>query len=216
MSIYWTGCQKIYVRAVKPAADIFFAILGLVLLSPLFLLVAVAIKIDSRGPVFFRQERVGKNARVFTIIKFRSMAVASEKKVDSSEDMMRMTRVGHFIRRLSIDEFPQVFNIIGGKMSFIGPRPLLVDYLPRYTPEQMKRHNVMPGMSGWSQVNGRNAARWKDKFQNDVWYVDNVSFILDLKILFITLWHIFNRKGIDNSIGGTMPLFTGNSESVDS
>ena len=216
MSIHWTGSQKIYVRVVKPALDIFFAILGLIILSPLFLIVAAAIKIDSRGPVFFRQERVGKNARVFTIIKFRSMTVPTDGKVDSSKDMMRMTRVGYFIRKLSIDEFPQVFNIIGGKMSFVGPRPLLVDYLPRYTPEQMKRHCVMPGMSGWSQVNGRNTVGWKDKFQNDVWYVDNVSFILDLKILFITLWHIFNRKGIDNSIDGTMPLFMGNDKSSSS
>ena len=198
LNIHWARSQKFYVRIVKPAADIFFATLGLILLSPLFLAAAVAIKIDSRGPVFYRQERIGRDTRVFTIIKFRSMMVSTDGKIDPSKDIMRMTGVGHFIRKLSIDEFPQIFNIIAGKMSFIGPRPLLVEYLLHYNSEQVKRHSVMPGMSGWSQVNGRNTARWKDKFQNDVWYVYNVSFILDLKILFVTLWHIFKRKGINN------------------
>ena len=214
--IHWTKLQKFYIYILKPALDFFFAVLGVVLLSPLFLVIAIAIKIDSKGPVFFKQERVGKNNKIFTLIKFRSMTLSSNLDIDPSKDMIRMTKVGYFIRKLSLDELPQLLNIIGGKMSFIGPRPLLVDYLSYYTPEQFRRHCVIPGVSGWAQVNGRNAISWEEKFQHDVWYVYNISFIIDLKILFMTLRNILNKKGINNSAGKTMPLFTGNNKSVTS
>lgn len=208
----WAKSQKLYINILKPVLDFFFALLGVVMLSPLLLIISIVIRLDSKGPVFFRQERVGKNNNIFTLIKFRSMTVAQEDECDSSKDIERMTKVGNILRKTSLDELPQFFNILTGKMSFIGPRPLLVDYLKYYTPEQMKRHNVMPGMSGWSQVNGRNAVGWEEKFQLDVWYVKNISFILDLKILIITLWNVLSKRGINNSISGTMSLFTGNNK----
>ena len=214
--IHWTKNQKFYIHILKPALDFFFAVLGVLLLSPLLLVIAIAIKMDSKGPVFFKQKRVGKNAKIFTIIKFRSLLVFPDWEREPSKDMMRMTKVGHFIRKLSLDELSQLLNIIGGKMSFIGPRPLLVDYLSYYTPEQFKRHCVMPGISGWAQVNGRNAISWEAKFQHDVCYVHNISFILDLKILFMTLRNILNKKGINNSADKTMPFFTGNNKLFDS
>jgi len=212
----WTRSQKFYMRIIKPVLDILFATIGLVILSPLFLLISIAIKIDSRGPVFFKQERVGKDCKVFNIIKFRSMEVSDGKNIDTSKDMMRMTRVGKFIRKLSIDEFPQLFNIVNGKMSFVGPRPLLVDYLSRYTKEQIKRHCIMPGMSGWAQVNGRNTLDWSERFNFDIQYTDSISFIFDLKIFFLTLVYVINNKGINNSANNTMSIFTGSNNKIES
>lgn len=200
----------VYKRYVKRILDFVFAIILLVILSPIMLIAAIAIKIeDSNGPVLFKQKRPGKDAKIFTVYKFRTMKVETKKDGKPLTDMERMTKVGSILRKTSIDELPQLFNIIRGEMSFIGPRPLLVRYLELYTPEQMRRHEVLPGISGWAQVNGRNAISWEEKFKLDVWYVDNQSFLVDLKILFMTIYNILKREGINNSQGDTMPYFTG-------
>ncbi|MGI6587883.1 MAG: sugar transferase [Peptococcia bacterium] len=197
---------------VKRSLDFVFAVILLIVLSPLMLLVAIAIKLDSRGPVFFKQERPGKGARIFTIYKFRTMSVETEKAGKPLSDLARMTKVGSFLRKTSIDELPQLFNILKGEMSFIGPRPLLVEYLEYYSSEQKRRHEVKPGISGWAQVNGRNAISWEEKFKYDIWYVNNQSLLLDIKILFLTVYNVLRRKGINNSLGDTMPFFRGNKE----
>jgi len=199
-----------YRKYIKRILDLVFAVILLILLSPIMLLAAIAIKIeDPKGPVLFKQRRPGKDAKIFTVYKFRTMRVETERDGRPLSDMERITKVGAFLRKISIDELPQLFNIIRGEMSFIGPRPLLVEYLDYYTPEQMRRHEVMPGISGWAQVNGRNAISWEEKFKYDVWYVDNMSFLLDLKIVFLTIYNILKREGINNSKWDTMPLFTG-------
>jgi undecaprenyl phosphate N,N'-diacetylbacillosamine 1-phosphate transferase len=197
---------------VKRSLDFVFAVILLIVLSPLMLLVAIAIKLDSRGPVFFKQERPGKGARIFTIYKFRTMSVETEKAGKPLSNIARITKVGSFLRKTSIDELPQLFNILKGEMSFIGPRPLLVEYLEYYSSEQKRRHEVKPGISGWAQVNGRNAISWEEKFKYDIWYVDNQSLLLDIKILFMTVYNVLRRKGINNSLGDTMPFFRGNKE----
>jgi lipopolysaccharide/colanic/teichoic acid biosynthesis glycosyltransferase len=199
-----------YRKYIKRILDFVFAVILLIIASPIMLLAAIAIKLeDPNGPVLFKQKRPGKNAKIFTVYKFRTMRVETEKDGRPLTDMERMTKVGSFLRKTSIDELPQLFNIIRGEMSFIGPRPLLIQYLELYTPEQMRRHEVTPGISGWAQVNGRNAISWEEKFKYDVWYVDNQSFLLDLKIFFMTICNVLNRKGINNSQGDTMPLFAG-------
>lgn len=194
---------------VKRILDFVFAMLLLILVWPIMLCAAIAIRVSSRGPVIFRQRRPGKDGKVFTVYKFRTMRVETEKDGRPLSDMERMTKVGSFLRKTSIDELPQLFNILRGEMSFIGPRPLLIQYLDYYTPEQMRRHEVTPGISGWAQVNGRNAISWEDRFKLDVWYVDNISFLLDAKIFFMTIKNVFSRSGINSSGGDTMPLFTG-------
>lgn len=204
-----------YKRYVKRFLDFVFAIILLIILWPIMVIAAIAIKIeDSNGPVLFKQKRPGKDAKIFTVYKFRTMKVETEKNGKPLTDMERMTKVGSILRKTSIDELPQLFNIIRGEMSFIGPRPLLVRYLELYTPEQMRRHEVLPGISGWAQVNGRNAISWEEKFKLDVWYVDNQSFLVDLKILFMTIYNILKREGINNSQGDTMPYFMGNSKKI--
>lgn len=203
-----------YKRYVKRFLDFVFAIILLIILWPIMVIAAIAIKIeDSNGPVLFKQKRPGKDAKIFTVYKFRTMKVETEKNGKPLTDMERMTKVGSILRKTSIDELPQLFNIIRGEMSFIGPRPLLVRYLELYTPEQMRRHEVLPGISGWAQVNGRNAISWEEKFKLDVWYVDNQSFLVDLKILFMTIYNILKREGINNSKEDTMPYFMGSSKS---
>lgn len=199
-----------YRKYIKKMLDFIFALVLLIIASPIMLLAAIAIKLeDPKGPVLFKQKRPGKNAKIFTVYKFRTMRVETEKDGRLLTDMERMTKVGSFLRKTSIDELPQLFNIIRGEMSFIGPRPLLVQYLELYTPEQMRRHEVTPGISGWAQVNGRNAIDWEEKFKYDVWYVDNQSFLLDLKIFLLTIYSILKREGINNSQGDTMPFFVG-------
>lgn len=201
-----------YERYVKRILDLIFAIILLIILSPIMLIAAIAIKIeDPKGPVLFKQKRPGKDAKIFKVCKFRTMKVETESDGKKLSDMERMTKVGSFLRKTSIDELPQLFNVIRGEMSFIGPRPLLVQYLQCYSLEQMRRHEVTPGISGWAQVNGRNAISWEEKFEHDVWYVDNQSFLLDLKIFWLTIYNVINRKDINNSKGGTMPFFTGDS-----
>lgn len=171
------------------------------------LVTAILIKFTSRGSILFKQKRPGKNGKIFTVYKFRTMITTTTKKGKTLSDVERMTKLGKLLRKTSIDELPQLFNIIKGDMSFIGPRPLLVRYLPYYTKQQRRRHEVKPGISGWAQVNGRNAISWEQKFKLDVWYVDNISFKLDLKIFFMTIAKIFKHEGINNSKEITMTYF---------
>lgn len=204
--------KEMYRKYIKRLLDFIFAIVLLIILSPVMLIAAIAIKLeDPKGPVLFKQKRPGKDAKIFEVIKFRTMIVDTERDGRKLSDVERITKVGSFLRETSIDELPQLFNIIRGEMSFIGPRPLLVEYLKYYSPEQMRRHEVKPGISGWAQVNGRNAISWEEKFKYDIWYVDNQSFFLDLKIFLLTIYSVLNKKGINNSTTDTMPFFTGGS-----
>lgn len=197
-----------YRRYLKRILDFIFAIFLLTVASPIMLLAALAIKFEEpKGSIFFKQKRPGKNAKIFNVYKFRTMRVKTERDGKPLTDMERMTKIGSLLRKTSIDELPQLFNIIRGEMSFIGPRPLLVQYLEFYSSEQMRRHEVTPGISGWAQVNGRNAISWEQKFEYDVWYVDNQSFLLDLKILFMTISNVITGKGINSSIKETMPSY---------
>lgn len=194
---------------IKRFLDCVMALVLLIMGLPIMVLAALAIKIeDPRGRVLFKQNRPGKDERIFTIYKFRTMRVPTEEENgDPLCDFMRMTKVGKFLRKTSIDELPQFFNVLKGDMSFIGPRPLLEEYLPYYTEEQRRRHEVRPGISGWAQVNGRNAITWEEKFQLDVWYVEHLSMGTDLRIVYRTFHHVLCRKGINNSQDTTMPAF---------
>ncbi len=182
---------------VKRVIDFLFALILLIITSPIMLIAAIAIKAeDPKGPVLFRQDRPGRYAKIFKVNKFRTMMVATEKNGVKLSDKDRLTKVGRLLRKTSVDELPQLFNILKGEMSFIGPRPLLVKYLPYYTEEEMKRHDVLPGISGWAQVNGRNAINWNEKFLYDIEYVENFSLIMDIKILFLTIYKIFKSSDI--------------------
>ncbi|MEK4881764.1 MULTISPECIES: sugar transferase [Paenibacillus] len=194
---------------VKKTLDWITACFLIILSSPIMLAATIAIKIGSKGPVLFRQKRPGKMGKIFTVYKFRTMSLETDQDGNLLPDILRMTRVGSFLRKCSIDELPQLFNILKGDMSFIGPRPLLVQYLKHYTPEQNRRHEVVPGISGWAQVNGRNTISWEEKFQYDVWYVDHISLSLDTKIVFKTVKNVLVREGINNSQNDTMPMFSG-------
>lgn len=194
---------------IKRVLDCIFALALLIITTPLLLIVALLIKFESKGPVLFRQKRPGKNEKSFEICKFRSMRIETHINGKLLSDMERMTKVGAFIRRASIDELPQLINILRGEMSFIGPRPLLVEYLELYDDDQKRRHLVMPGITGLAQVNGRNNIDWEEKFKYDTYYVDNIGVLLDLKILFLTVYKVIRRKDINNSNSDTMPLFTG-------
>lgn len=197
---------------IKGVLDFIFALLLLCLGMPIMILASIAIKLETRGPIFFKQARPGKNGEIFVVNKFRTMRLETISNGRKLEDMQRITKVGSLLRKTSIDELPQIVNIIRGEMSFIGPRPLLVQYLKHYSMEEMRRHEVKPGISGWAQVNGRNTISWEEKFQLDVWYVDHISFLLDMKILVLTIRNVFARKGINNSLDNTMPIFAGSKE----
>lgn len=207
--------KRIY-ALIKRGIGFLMALCLLLLLWPLMLIVAVWIKIDSKGPAVFTQQRVGKNEKIFKIYKFRSMKTQThDENGRALSDYERMTPSGKLIRKLSLDELPQLFNILKGDMAFIGPRPLLVEYIPRYNDFQRRRHEVLPGISGYAQVNGRNAISWEQKFEYDVYYVDHQSFLLDLKILFMTIGRVFAKKGIDQREGQTMDYFMGTEEKMD-
>jgi len=193
----------------KRAFDLVGASAGLVVLAPLLLMVAALVRIFLGSPILFRQSRPGWHGKLFMCLKFRSMADARDEEGRLLADAERMTMFGRFLRRSSIDELPELINVIRGEMSLVGPRPLLPQYLERYTPEQMRRHEVKPGITGWAQVNGRNALDWKRKFELDVWYVDHHSFWLDFRILARTAWKVFQRDGIAKSGHVTMPEFLG-------
>lgn len=195
--------------------DFLVAVILLTVLSPLMLLAATLIAVNRDGPILFKQKRPGKDGKIFTVYKFRTMSTALiDRNGKELSDFERMTRIGKFLRKTSIDELPQLFNIIKGDMSFIGPRPLLTEYLGLYSPEQMRRHEVLPGISGWAQVNGRNTLTWEQKFAYDIYYVDHYSFLMDMKIFFKTIENVLRQDGINSENDNTMKKFTGNTEKV--
>ena len=197
-------------KHLKRAADFCVALMMLIILSPVMLIAAILIKSNNDGPVFFKQERPGLNGKIFTVYKFRTMSVKTcDDNGKGLSDFERMSKVGNLLRKTSIDELPQLINIVRGEMSFIGPRPLLTEYLPLYTPEQMRRHEVRPGISGWAQVNGRNTLTWEEKFRYDVEYVDNMSVHMDIRILFMTVRNVLKQDGINSTADNTMEKFTG-------
>ncbi len=198
----------LYKKYFKVILDYFFAFVLLLITMPIMLIVAILIKLDDpKNPILFKQDRPGKNARIFTLYKFRTMKIETEKDGKVLNDFQRITKLGYYLRKMSIDELPQLINILKGEMSFIGPRPLLVEYLQHYTPYEMRRHDVKPGITGWAQVNGRNAISWEQKFELDIWYIDNVSFKLDLKIIFLTIINVLKSEGINSTSNLTMPRF---------
>ena len=195
---------------IKRLFDCCIAVFFIVLLSPVAFLVAIAVWRNMGSPVLFKQLRPGLHGKIFPLFKFRSMNNAVDREGISLPDEDRLTRLGGWLRRLSLDELPQLINVLRGEMSLVGPRPLLVEYLPLYSAEQARRHEVRPGITGWAQVNGRNALSWEQKFALDVWYVDNQSFWLDIKILFLTVKKVLGREGVSHQNEVTMPRFTGN------
>lgn len=194
----------------KRIFDISAAFLGLLLLSPVIFIVALQVHRKLGSPVFFKQTRPGLNGKPFKMVKFRTMLDATDEQGNLLPDSQRMTPFGHFLRSTSLDELPELWNVLKGEMSLVGPRPLLMEYLPLYSKEQYRRHEVRPGVTGWAQINGRNAISWEDKFQLDVWYVKNQSIWLDLKILFLTVRKVLIRDGISGDGEVTMSRFTGN------
>lgn len=199
-----------YRQFIKVPIDILVAVIAVIILSPLLLLIALVLMITQGGNPFFTQPRVGYRERIFHVIKFRTMNNARDADGQLLSDKDRLTRIGKFIRKTSLDELPQLLNIALGHMSFVGPRPLLLEYLPLYSAEQRRRHLAMPGISGWAQVNGRNSIAWKDKLTYDVWYVNHQSFWLDLRIIFITIVKVFRAEGISGEGVATMEKFNGN------
>jgi lipopolysaccharide/colanic/teichoic acid biosynthesis glycosyltransferase len=194
----------------KRIFDLIAALLGLIFLSPFILLTALCVAIFLGTPIIFRQQRPGYKGQPFFIYKLRTMTDASDSAGNLLPDSERLTRLGRFLRALSLDELPELYNILRGEMSIVGPRPLLMEYLERYSPEQMRRHDVYPGLTGWAQVNGRNAITWQEKFRHDIWYVDNWSFWLDIKIILFTLWKVIKREGISQPGQATTEYFMGN------
>lgn len=195
----------------KHVLDFFISFIGFIIFSPIFLLLWIWLFIANKGAgAFFFQERPGKKERLFKVIKFKTMTDERDSKGNLLPDAQRLTKVGKFVRSTSLDEIPQLLNVIKGDMSLIGPRPLLVQYLPLYNETQRRRHEVRPGITGWAQVNGRNAISWEQKFAYDVWYVDNVSLSLDCKILVKTIQKVFKREGINSDTSATMEAFKGN------
>jgi lipopolysaccharide/colanic/teichoic acid biosynthesis glycosyltransferase len=193
----------------KRLIDILASLCGLLLLAPVMIVVAWLVKRKLGSPVLFSQVRPGLNAKPFTMVKFRTMRDAVDSDGNPLPDSMRMTRFGSFLRSSSLDELPGLFNVLKGDMSLVGPRPLLMEYLPLYSAEQYRRHHVKPGVTGWAQVNGRNSVSWEEKFKLDVWYVDNRTFRLDIRIIFLTLKKVVVREGINASGEATMQRFTG-------
>lgn len=193
----------------KRSFDFFVALLGLLMAAPVMLLVMLLIHLKLGSPTLFRQTRPGLNGKPFTVYKFRTMRDILDADGQPLPDAIRLTRLGGVLRKLSLDELPQLFCVLKGDMSLVGPRPLLMEYLTLYNPRQARRHEVRPGITGWAQVNGRNAISWEEKFEYDVWYVEHQSFSLDMKILFMTLTRLFRHDDISHEEHATMPRFTG-------
>ena len=191
----------------KRLLDFVVSLVAVIIGSPLLLILALCVLFDVGRPIFFTQMRPGLKGRPFRLVKFRTMRGHGSPQSDEQ----RLTRFGRWLRATSLDELPELWNVLRGDMSLVGPRPLLMQYLPRYSKEQMRRHDVRPGLTGWAQINGRNALSWEEKFKFDVWYVDNRSFLLDLKILLRTAAAVFARHGITHGDAATMPEFTGTS-----
>lgn len=194
---------------VKRIFDISISTVLLFFLSPLLLIIYILVKLSIKGEAFFLQDRVGKNNRIFKIIKFKTMRDIRDKTGTYLPDYKRITKLGEFLRELSLDELPELINVLKGDMSLVGPRPLLIQYLELYDDDQIRRHEVLPGITGLAQVNGRNNLKWSEKFNYDVWYVDNWSFWLDIKILFKTVYKVFKKDGINQAEGVTMEYFNG-------
>lgn len=193
----------------KRFLDFAIALTGFILLLPIFILVTILLTFLNQGTPFFFQIRPGKNEQIFKVIKFKTMNDKCDAEGNLLSDAERLTMIGKFVRKTSLDELPQLINVIKGDMSLIGPRPLLVEYLPLYDDVQKRRHKVRPGITGWAQVNGRNTISWKQKFEYDVWYIDNVSFFLDLKIILLTIKKVFKSEGISSGTSVTMEKFNG-------
>ena len=193
----------------KRCFDFVVALAGIVVLSPLLLIIVALVRWRLGSPVLFRQQRPGLGGRPFTLVKFRTMTDARAADGAAAPDAQRLTAFGRFLRSTSLDELPELYNVLVGDMSLVGPRPLLMEYLSLYNAHQRRRHEVRPGITGWAQVNGRNAISWERKFDLDVWYVDNASFWLDLKILWLTLWRVLRREGISEEGSATAERFTG-------
>lgn len=199
-----------YKHLLKRVLDIIISLIILIILSPVILVVLTVLLFANNGKPFFYQTRPGKDEKLFKIIKFKSMNDKKDKNGELLPDEKRLTKIGLFVRKTSLDEIPQLLNVVKGDMSLIGPRPLLVSYLPLYNEHQRKRHLIKPGITGWAQVNGRNAISWNQKFEFDVWYVENCSFFLDIKILWLTALKVIKRDGISSNTSATMEFFTGN------
>ena len=198
-----------YETYIKRGLDFTLALLALLILSPVLLITAILVRIKLGGPVIFRQLRPGRNGRIFPLYKFRTMTDARDENGELLPDEVRLTSFGQKLRSTSLDELPELWNILRGDMSMVGPRPLLVKYLPLYNAEQQHRHDVRPGLTGWAQVNGRNSLSWEEKFRLDVWYVQNIGFRLDINILFLTVKKVFCREGISAEGSATMEEFVG-------
>ena len=201
--------MKLYPNFIKRFADILASLTGIIIVSPLIITLIIILAIYNNGKPFFYQTRTGKHGKLFTIIKFKTMTDKTDKDGNLLPAAQRITKVGDICRRFSLDEIPQLINILKGDMSLVGPRPLLPKYLPLYTEEQNRRHDVLPGISGWAQVNGRNTISWEQKFEYDVYYVDHQSFLLDLRIIAKTVDKVINRKDVYYSETDDMPIFTG-------
>lgn len=198
---------KIYIKSIT---DFCISLLVLIVTSPILILITLLLFFSNKGKPFFFQLRPGKNDKIFKIIKFKTMNDKKDSEGNLLCDEYRLTKIGAFVRKTSLDEIPQLFNVLKGDMSLIGPRPLLTEYLPLYNESQRRRHEVKPGITGWAQVNGRNSISWQQKFEYDTWYVDNVSFILDCKIVFLTIKKVFKREGITAENSVSAETFKGN------
>lgn len=202
--------RGIYRRYIKRPMDIILSLCAIIVLSPVMLIIALLVRIKLGSPVIFKQKRPGLNEKIFTLYKFRTMTDEKDKDGELLPNHMRLTNFGRFLRATSLDELPELLNILKGDMSFIGPRPLLIEYLPLYNDKQKRRHNVRPGLSGLAQVNGRNSISWEEKFNYDINYIENISFLLDLKLIVLTVLKVFKREGVNKSDSVTMEKFLGN------
>jgi undecaprenyl phosphate N,N'-diacetylbacillosamine 1-phosphate transferase len=200
----------VYVSIVKPLFDKATAFVVLIVASPLLVISIILLWFANKGNIWFLQERPGKNGKIFRVFKFKTMTDERDAQGNLLPDDKRLTAVGKFVRKTSLDELPQMINVLKGDMSIVGPRPLLVEYLPLYNHQQRRRHEVKPGITGWAQVNGRNALDWPERFACDVWYVDHISFALDIKILFLTVVKVFKAEGVSSGTSVTMEKFRGN------
>ena len=204
--------DQIYARYIKRSLDLFFSIFLLIFTCPILIVLSILVLATMGFPIFFAQERPGLEEKKFLLLKFRTMNFSSTDFISHANDTFRTTSVGSFLRRFSLDELPQLINIFLGHMSFVGPRPLLIEYLDLYSEAQRRRHKVRPGLTGWSQVNGRNQVKWKKRFEDDVWYVDNLSFGLDIKIITITFLKVLMGNDVNSSNKVTMEKFTGGND----
>ncbi|MDB8725144.1 sugar transferase [[Ruminococcus] gnavus] len=207
--------KGVYEKYIKRPQDMLCALLALIVLSPILLITAFLVRVKLGSPVIFKQERPGLNEKIFTLYKFRTMTDERDSEGNFLPDEVRLTKFGKLLRSTSLDELPELLNILFGDIAVIGPRPLLVEYLPRYNEEQRRRHEVRPGLSGLAQVNGRNAISWEDKFKYDVQYVDHVTFIGDWKIILQTVLNVIKRDGINSETAATMEVFMGTEEKVE-